>query len=146
MRSIAVAALVAFSMLATGCETFEDARPAGAEKPSAEPPAATPADTDKTENGKSPDWPALVPREKWKCEGFELVAFQFTGAVTIGGHTERTAFRFEGIERRWDWCLASDGSYDCAVVVSPDGRGRYYNFRGTDGSAKASDWFDCRKG
>ena len=136
-----LALLAAFVLLATGCETFDDARPATTDKPS----APTPAPTAKTEGDKSTDLPALVPREKWKCDDLELVAYTFTGTVTIAGRTERTDFRIDGIERRWNWCLAKDGSYHCTVTISPDGSGRYFNFRGTDGTAKPSDWFHCRK-
>ena len=136
-----LALLAAFVLLATGCETFQDARPHEAGKPS----VPTPAPTAKAEGDKPPEWPALVPREKWKCDDLELVAYEFTGTATIAGHTERTDFRIDGIERRWNWCLAKDGSYDCAVTISPDGWGRYFNFRGTDGTAKPSDSFRCHK-
>ena len=69
-----------------------------------------------------------------------------TGEVAFGEFVERTEFRIEGIQRRWDWCLADDYSYDCAFVISVDGRGRYYNFRGTDERVTPSDIFKCTKG
>ena len=68
-----------------------------------------------------------------------------TGEVEFDGFAERTLFRIQGIERRWDWCLADDFNYHCAFVISVNGTGRYYNFRGSDGRIKASDLFKCTK-
>ena len=74
-----------------------------------------------------------------------------TGTVKIAGVTEDTRFEIQGIERRWDWCLADDFRYDCAFVISPDGDGRYFNFRATKPDAegarrtKPSEVFKCRR-
>ena len=74
-----------------------------------------------------------------------------TGEVNFDGVVERTNFQIQGLERRWDWCLANDGAFDCAFVISVDGRGSYYNFRageyGLDGKrrAKPADLFTCEK-
>ena len=68
------------------------------------------------------------------------------GEVKFGGIREDTSFRVEGLDRRWNWCLASDGTYDCAFVVSVSGSGAYYNFRASaDGTAKPSDLFTCER-
>ena len=69
-----------------------------------------------------------------------------TGEVKFGGIREDTSFRVDGLDRRWDWCLESDGTYDCAFVVSVSGSGAYYNFRSSaDGTAKPSDLFRCER-
>ena len=69
-----------------------------------------------------------------------------TGEVEFGEFGERTVFSIVGIERRWDWCLADDNSYDCAFVIAVDGAGRYYNFRGSeDGWAEPTDLFKCTR-
>jgi len=98
--------------------------------------------------------------ENWKCgDYFDGCGFLATDCVTLtanlhdgigrvkfGEIIEPTRFQIEGIERRWDWCLKADGFYDCAFVISVDGRGRYYNFRGSgDGKANPRDLFKCAK-
>ena len=68
------------------------------------------------------------------------------GEVEFGGILEDTSFRVGGLDRRWDWCSAPDGTYDCAFVVSVKGSGAYYNFRSSaDGTAKPSDLFRCER-
>ena len=72
------------------------------------------------------------------------------GEVRFSGTVERTRFEIHGLERRWDWCLKDNG-FECAFVISADGGGRYYNFRGSapdkDGqrSAKPTDLFKCSR-
>ena len=74
-----------------------------------------------------------------------------TGSVEFAGTTEHAAFRIHGLERRWDWCLGDDGSYNCAFVLSSDGRGKYYDFArempDADGvtRTKPSDLFKCTR-
>ena len=74
-----------------------------------------------------------------------------TGEVSFGAFVGRTEFHIQGIERRWDWCPEHDGSFGCAFVISPDGRGRYFNFAASlpdpDGvrRAKPTDLFKCTK-
>ena len=74
-----------------------------------------------------------------------------TGSVKMAGVTTPTQFEIQGIDRRWDWCLADDFSYDCAFKISPDGGGKYFNFRAAmpdeDGvtRVKPSDLFKCRR-
>lgn len=66
-----------------------------------------------------------------------------TGEVRFSGFSERTEFRIDGIERRWNWCIADDYSYNCSFIISIDGTGKYYNFRGSDGAATPRDLFKC---
>ena len=69
-----------------------------------------------------------------------------TGKIAFDRFTEDASFRIDGIERRWDWALNPSLTYDYAFVIEGNGRGKYYNFRGSpDGSAKARGWFDCVK-
>lgn len=68
-----------------------------------------------------------------------------TGEVKFGEFVESAWFEVQGLERRWNWCLNADGFYDCAFVISVDGRGRYFNFRGSDGQAKPRDLFKCER-
>ena len=110
----------------------------------------------------------VVGLERWKCgdrfDGCDFLGTAChvtltadlrngTGTVKIAGTdmAERTMFRIQGIERRWDWCLADDFSYDCAFVISPDGDARYFYFASSapdpDGTTrvKPSDFFKCTK-
>ena len=119
-----------------------------------------------TVDGSTPTVESTTPKEAeagtehWKCgDYFDGCGFLATDCVTLtanlhdgigevkfGEFVEPTRFQIQGIERRWDWCLKSDGFYDCAFVISVDGRGRYYNFRGSDdGKAKPRDLFKCEK-
>ena len=105
----------------------------------------------------TPTEDATAGLERWKCGSyFDGCGFLATDCVTLtanvrngtgdvefDGFAERTRFRIQGIERRWDWCLADDFNYHCAFVISVNGTGRYYNFRGS--RVKASDLFKCTK-
>ena len=69
-----------------------------------------------------------------------------TGKVDFNGIVASTQFAIQGIERRWDWGLGTDGKFDYAIVISTDGTGKFYNFRGSnDGTAKPSDIFKCSR-
>lgn len=68
-----------------------------------------------------------------------------TGEVKFSRFSERTEFLIDGIERRWNWCLADDYSYKCAFIISVDGTGTYYKFLGSDRTAKPRDVFKCTK-
>lgn len=112
-----------------------------------------------TVNNTAPTVEETPGVERWICGDFfdgctifstgcvKLTAnlYDGTGEVRFSGHAERTEFRIDGIERRWNWCMADDYSYKCAFIISVDGTGSYYNFRGTDGTAKPRDLFKCSK-
>lgn len=93
--------------------------------------------------------------ERWECYDYfrsrklgTLTADRYgaSGTVDFDGIVASTQFAIEGIERRWDWGLGTDGTYDYAIVVSADGTGKFYNFRGSnDGTAKPSDVFKCAR-
>ena len=92
--------------------------------------------------------------ERWECYDFvyrsrklgTLTADRYgaSGTVDFNGIVASTKFSIEGIERRWDWGWGTDGRSDYAIVISADGTGKFYNFRGSsDGMAKPSDFFKC---
>ena len=98
--------------------------------------------------------------EQWKCgDYFDGCGFLATNCITLtaslhdgtgevkfGDIVEPTRFQVQGIERRWDWCLNAEDAYECAFLISVDGTGSYYNFRGSDdGTAKPRDLFKCAK-
>ena len=116
--------------------------------------------TSTTTTGTTPTQDTKTVIEQWKCGDYfdgcglfdtDCVTLTAnldngTGEVRFGDIIETTRFEIQGIERRWDWCLNEDFSYDCAFFVSVDGTGSYYNFRGSDdGTAKPRDLFKCTK-
>lgn len=133
-------ALTTTLALVAGCATVDDTKP-------------TVEDTTPTEGTK-------VGIERWKCgDYFDGCGFLATDCVTLtanlhdgtgevqfGEIVEYTRFEVHGIERRWDWCLNAEFAYDCAFVISIDGKGRYFNFRSSDdGRATPTDLFKCAK-
>ena len=112
-----------------------------------------------TVDGTAPKTEATPGVEHWICgdyyEGCGLFSSNCvtlvanlrngTGEVKFSSFVERTEFRIDGIERRWNWCMQEDYSYRCSFIISVDGTGSYYNFGGTDGTAKPRDLFKCTK-
>ena len=120
-----------------------------------------------TADSSTPPAEIIMPKEdtragieQWKCgdyiDGCGFLATDCvtltanlnngTGEVKFGEFVKRARFEVEGIERRWDWSLNLSGSYDYAFIISVDGKGSYYNFRGSDsGKAKPTDLFKCAK-
>ena len=114
----------------------------------------------RTANVTTPKEDARAGIEQWKCgdyfDGCGLFSTDCvtltanlhngTGKVKFDDFVESAWFQVQGIERRWNWCLNARGSYECAFVISVNGKGRYYNFRGSnDGKAKPSELFKCAK-
>lgn len=65
-----------------------------------------------------------------------------TGTVVFADVAKDTKFGVKGLQRRWDWCLGPDGSYECAFVITADGGGQYTDFGGKD-QASPSQFFEC---
>ena len=68
-----------------------------------------------------------------------------TGELRVGNVLEYTKFGYEGIERRWDWCIRSDNFYDCTFMISVDGVGKYWHRGGSGGIERPTDVFKCSK-
>jgi hypothetical protein len=69
-----------------------------------------------------------------------------TGAIKVAGVTHQAQYRVQGFDRRWDFGLQDDGSFDYAFVLRPDGAAVYFDFSGVDlgESARGSQVFNCR--
>ena len=66
------------------------------------------------------------------------------GEVSVAGTTYSTQFEVRGLDRRWDFGLDDDGSYDYMFRIEPDGTGLYYDFsRSADGTASPSQTYLC---
>ena len=96
--------------------------------------------------------------ERWQCgdriDGCvfrcpaTLIADRLLGIGTItvdGAIEEASVFRMDGFDRRWDWCLEADDSYDCAFLNAPDGDARYVKFLHGESTAKPSQFYACRR-
>lgn len=67
------------------------------------------------------------------------------GSLNVAGANHVAAYSVQGLNRRWDFGLAADGtSYDFAFLIEPDGTGLYYDFT-LEPTAKASQRFTCVK-
>ena len=64
------------------------------------------------------------------------------GKVLAAGITVDALVEIQGVNRRWDW----NGGKD-AMIIEPDGRGIYVNFRmvDEDGKSRALSFFDCHR-
>jgi|TARA_Y100000031_G_scaffold137105_1_gene161755 hypothetical protein len=56
---------------------------------------------------------------------------QETGQIEVAGVTHDSRFLVKGFERRWDFELTNEGTYDYAFVIKPNGDALYYDFSST---------------
>ena len=55
------------------------------------------------------------------------VKFDGTGTVEFAGTVSNAQYEVKGLERRWHWC-PDGGRFECTIVVTADGVGKYYDF------------------
>ena len=98
--------------------------------------------------------------ERWRCgslvlgggsqDGVALTADFDAGCGTVefAGVTSAAQFQLQGLERRWDWCLADDYRFRCAFTIDTRGHGQYFNFAGakSDERVSPSELFRCARG
>ena len=77
-----------------------------------------------------PDWNEIFVVAK-VFEGREQ------GHIDVADITYQTEYRIAGFERRWDFGLAADSSYNYAFAIGPDGTGVYYDFSSVDAGESA---------
>ena len=65
---------------------------------------------------------------------------RFAENVTFG------KFQITGLDRRWDWDIQSDASYEYSFVIEPNGDGSYYDFSRVESgeSAQPSQLYQCK--
>ena len=103
----------------------------------------------------------LEPKEHWKCHdwaakrrepGEHPVLFEvkqyvnYVGEVLISGNSQAAMFKFQGLDRRWNWGLDEDGGYLFSITIKPNGEARYYDFSSVDpGKTKSpNELYFCR--
>ena len=62
----------------------------------------------------------------------EVLESRSSGLIKVAGITYDAHFQVKGFNRRWDFGLVEDGSYDYAFVIKPNGDGSYYDFSSTN--------------
>lgn len=67
-----------------------------------------------------------------------------SGNIDVANITHEAQYQVAGFERRWDFVLDDDWSYDYAFVIQPDGDALYYDFS-SESSAKPSMFMTCRQ-
>ena len=51
-----------------------------------------------------------------------------TGTIKVAGVTHDADYRVQGFDRRWNFGLQDDNTYNYAFVLKPDGIAAYYDF------------------
>ena len=108
------------------------------------------------ENGDDDAVERIESLETWRC--FDMTDFnrtnvlrtlthlEHTGEVSVAGTTYWTAFEVRGLDRRWDFGVGDDGTFDYMFRIEPDGTGLYYDFsRSTDGTVSPRQTFKCEQ-
>ena len=106
------------------------------------------------ENGHDDAAELIESLETWRCFDrtdlnrtnvlLTLTRLENGGEVSVAGTTYSTQFEVRGLDRRWDFGLDDNGSYDYMFRIEPDGTGLYYDFSlSTDGTAKPSQTYEC---
>lgn len=106
------------------------------------------------ENGVDRATERLERIEMWRCFDetdfnhrnvlLTLTRLESNGEVSVAGTTHAAEFQVQGLNRRRDFGLDDDGTFDYMFLVEPGGAGLYYDFsRSTDGTARPSQRFRC---
>ena len=66
------------------------------------------------------------------------------GTVEVAGVKHNSGFAVKGFNRRWDFGLADDLTYNFAFIIQPNGDASYYDFS-TESKAKPSIFMKCRQ-
>ena len=102
-----------------------------------------------------PIWALASDRLFWECKAYSetwdrillrLVASPDNGigAVYAAGSEQIARYGTEGLDRRWDFGINSDGNgYDFAILMRPTGETLYYNFT-IKSEASPSQRYWCR--
>jgi hypothetical protein len=51
-----------------------------------------------------------------------------SGKIKVAGVTHEADFGVKGFERRWNFGLSSDFTYDYSFIIEPNGNASYYDF------------------
>ena len=77
--------------------------------------------------------------ERWVCKDrysqawktivtAEVLQEESSGIIRVAGVAHQSRYKVLGFNRRWDFGLADDATFDYAFVLKPNGEGAYYDF------------------
>jgi len=66
-----------------------------------------------------------------------------SGKIFVAGVIQEASFKINGFNRRWDFGLSEDNTYNYAFIIEPNGVATYYDF-GKKQSTKPSMLLHCR--
>ncbi len=93
--------------------------------------------------------------EVWQCQESEygnwsnilvnatVNADRSSGKIFVAGVVHESSFKVNGFNRRWNFGLDEDNTYDYAFIIEPNGAATYYDF-GKKKSTKPSMVLHCR--
>ena len=93
------------------------------------------------------------PLEKWECTdaGWGKVIARAvvnegreSGLIEVAGVKHKSRFRVNGFNRRWDFGLAKDMTYNFAFIIRPNGDASYYDFS-SESNTTPSVLMKCRQ-
>lgn len=67
-----------------------------------------------------------------------------TGSISVAGVIQGSSFHIAGFDRRWDFGLLADGTYQYSFFIQPNGDAQYYDFS-NQSKAKPSNFMRCRQ-
>lgn len=96
-----------------------------------------------------------TPVEVWECRdvygSWESILVTATvetgrkkGNLSVAGITHAAMFEVAGFDRRWDFGLLPDRSYQYTFIIKPNGDAAYFDF-GSKAKAKPSNFMTCRQ-
>ncbi len=94
--------------------------------------------------------------EVWQCQEYEYGNWsnilvnatvnegRESGEIFVSGVIHESTFEVDGFNRRWNFVLSEEGTYDFAFIMNPNGNASYYDFS-LNKSTKPSMFLYCRE-
>lgn len=61
-----------------------------------------------------------------------------SGTIKVAGVTYQARYKVKGFDRRWDFGLQDDGTFDYAFILKPGGNATYYDFSSAESGESVS--------
>lgn len=77
--------------------------------------------------------------ERWICKDAnsaswttivtaDVLELKYSGVVKVAGVEHQAQYQVKGFNRRWDFGLTKNDTFDYALVIKPNGEGSYIDF------------------
>ncbi len=94
-----------------------------------------------------------ISKKIWSCKKpytkeniLWLVEWGSKSYVKVFDERIPARFKMDGLEKRWDWGLDSEFTYNYAITLRPDRTAIYFDFSASkDGTAKSKGTYKCEK-